>query len=171
MLNNEEDNIDNYIKNKNNQGGFTTPDDYFVSMSKSILLKIEGKQLGFETRQGGFMIPDSFFENQKQIILNQTTHSKAKIIPFYNKRALKVASMAAMLMIVGFLFVHSIAPKNTDILANISGDEIINHLEKTDISEELICEVIGQNNFSKKDTDLEKYLDEHVDEDLLIDDL
>jgi hypothetical protein len=51
----------------------------------------------------------------------------------------------------------------------VSAEEIVNHLEKNDVSEDLICELLDQNTVGKKETDLEKYLNDHADEDLLID--
>ena len=61
--------------------------------------------------------------------------------------------------------------KSPDFTANISNEEILNHLVKNDVSEDLICELLNRNKTNKNENDIEKYLYENADEDLLMDNL
>lgn len=168
----EKNTIEKLIGKTNNKGGFTAPDAYFDGMKNAILSKIDGDKLTIDTPQTGFIAPDTFFEEQKHQILAMVNKPQAKRIKLNSYQWLiRAASIAAMLTIVGFLFLNKNASKSVELTASISSEEIVNHLEKNDVSEELICELIDQNKVTKKETDLEKYLNEHADEDLLIDEL
>ncbi len=168
----EENNILKLIGNTCKQGGFTTPDAYFDNMKSSILAKIESDSLNIKNQEGGFIVSDSFFETQKLQILSKAINPKAKKIRLiYSQLSMRVASIAAIFTIVGFLFLQNFYGHSNDLTATISNEEIVNHLVKTDVSEDLICELLDQTKTNKKENEIEKYLNEHADEDLLMDDL
>jgi hypothetical protein len=74
-------------------------------MKSSILAKINDDKLVVENQIGGFKVTDTFFEKQKMQILSKTIKPQAKKISLaYNQLMLRVASVAAMLTIAGFMF-------------------------------------------------------------------
>jgi len=168
----EEYRQENLLRKTNEQGGFTTPDNYFDAMKSSIIAKTSRDQLTIYNHHGGFVVPELFFETQKNKILSKSTPFRAqKISLSYNQIILRVSSIAAMLTIVGFLFLFENSSKSLDFTVNISNEEILNHLVKNDVSEDLICELLNRNKGNKKENDIEKYLYENADEDLLMDNL
>jgi len=168
----DENSIENLIGKTNKQGGFTAPDAYFDELKNSILSKIEGDKLTIHKPDTGFVVPDVFFETQKQQILSKLNKPQAKKISLTsNQWILKAALVAAILTIVGFLFIPNNSSNSLDLSASISNEEIVNHLVKSDVSEDLICELLDQTKTNKKENEIEKYLNEHADEDLLMDDL
>ena len=141
-------------------------------MKSSIIAKTSRDQLTIYNHHGGFVVPELFFETQKNKILSKSTPFRAqKISLSYNQIILRVSSIAAMLTIVGFLFLFENSSKSLDFTVNISNEEILNHLVKNDVSEDLICELLNRNKGNKKENDIEKYLYENADEDLLMDNL
>lgn len=168
----EENKIEKLVGMTSKQGGFTTPDAYFDAMKNSILSKMDSDDLRIHKPETGFVVPDSFFEIQKNQILAKSAKPQAKrIILTSNQWMMRAASIAAMLTIVGFLFLRNNTSKSVDFTASISSEEIVSHLEKNDVSEDMICELIDQSKSTKKENEIEKYLNEHADEDLLMDDL
>jgi hypothetical protein len=156
----------------NQQGGFTIPDNYFDSMKSSIISNTSNDNLKIDNQQGGFVVPVLFFETQKNQILSKIISNRAKKISLsYNQIILRVSSIAAMITVVGFLFLFENSSKSPDFTASFSNEEILNHLEKNDVSEDLICELLNRNKTDKKDNDIEKYLYENVDEDILTENL
>ena len=172
MSETEEHIIESLIVKINKEGGFTTPDAYFDAMKSSILSKIDNDRLTIHKPENGFVVPEAFFETQKHQILSKAIKPQVKKISLtYGQLMMGAASIAAIITIVGFLFLKNNSGQSNDLTATISSEEIVNHLEKTDVSEDLICELLNQNKTSKKENEIEKYLNEHADEDLLVDDL
>jgi hypothetical protein len=168
----EENRIEKLIGETNKESGFNTPANYFDTMKNLVLSKIESDILNANNREGGFIVPEMFFEIQKHQIISKAIKPKAKKINLnYNQWMLRVASIAAMFTIIGFLFLNKNENKSIEFTANISSEEILHHLEKNDINEDLICDLLYQNKTNKKENEIEKYLSEHADEDLLINDL
>jgi len=118
----------------------------------------------------GFIVPDVFFETQKNQILSKALQTKAKKIRLsFNQLMTRVATIAATFTIAGFLFLQNNSGQSNELTASISNEEIVNHLEIADVSEDLICELLDQNKMNKKENEIEKYLNENADEDLLMD--
>ncbi len=174
MQNNEENIANSTIKQLSKNAGFTVPEKYFENLQNVIIEDIKILNFKIENTKGGFIVNDDFFETQKQIILNKTIKNKPNYkINLYPNLFFKVTSIAALITIVGFLFLYK---NNAVSYANtipISHDEILQHLEKNEVSIELISEEINLNktNISNKNNELEKYLIEQADEQQLIDEL
>lgn len=168
----EKNTIENLIGKTNKQSGFITPDAYFDDLKKSILSKVEVDNLSIHKPKTGFFVPEDFFEIQKLQMLSKIAKPKAKRISLtYNQIAMRVASIAALFTVVGFLFLHNNSSKPINPSTSISSEEIVSHLEKNDVSEDLICELLDQTKPTKTENEIEKYLNEHADEELLMNDL
>jgi len=170
MLKIEENSIENLIGKPNKNAGFTAPDNYFAPMRIAILSKLDIDNADSHKQAAGFIVPDAFFETQKNQILSKALQTKAKKIRLsFNQLMTRVATIAAMFTIAGFLFLQNNSGQSNDLTASISNEEIVNHLEIADVSEDLICELLDQNKMNKKENEIEKYLNENADEDLLMD--
>lgn len=167
----------NFENNIENDGGFQIPNQYFEKSTTNILNKISAKTaLPIENMERGFTVPENYFEKNRQLILKNTkTHSVKKFNLFTKNNWFVLTGIAAMLIAVIGLFVF-VNTNNTNNLSaatsKISDDEIIDYLTTNDITFEWINDAVLSPNTNKTKTiELEQYLLEHADEQVLLDEL
>lgn len=109
------------IENNKIKNGFTTPTDYFDTLSDQIFEKLNGEaNTALLPETSGFIVPENYFEKNEAKILSSLNHPKTKVIKL--KTALyKVSGIAAILLltIVSPMLYNSIETKNNE-LAEIS---------------------------------------------------
>ena len=122
------------LENNKIKNGFTTPTDYFDTLSDRLFEKINGEvNTTLLPETSGFIVPENYFEKNEAELLSKINHSKTKVISL--KSALyKVSGIAAVLLltIVSPMFYNSVETKKNE-LAEISYLEM--HSEELGIYE------------------------------------
>lgn len=120
------------LENSKIKTGFSTPTDYFDTLSDRLIEKLDGElHLEFLPKTSGFVVPENYFaKNETKILQNSTT---TKVIRLKSS-VYKVTSIAAVLLltIVSPILYNSIESKNNE-LAEISYLEM--HAEELSIYE------------------------------------
>jgi hypothetical protein len=175
-MENELENIDeSFINNLDKKGGFKTPDDYFENSAKNILsvINITSTISNLEP-EAVFKVPENYFEVSKNNILNKINKPQTKKINIYNNW--KFVSGIAALLIATFsiLFLLNNRDKSLEAaLNNVSQEEMVDYLAKNDIKIEWISEANFKieltNNQVQNSKELEQYIIEQADEQLIID--
>lgn len=120
------------LENSKIKTGFSTPTDYFDTLSDRLIEKLDGElPLEFLPKTSGFVVPENYFaKNETKILQNSTTTKVISLkTSFY-----KVTSIAAVLLltIISPILYNSIESKNNE-LAEISYLEM--HAEELSIYE------------------------------------
>lgn len=122
------------LENNKMNSGFTTPTDYFDTLSERLFEKINGEvETNLLPETSGFIVPDNYFAKNEVELLSKINHSKTKVISL-KATLYKVSGIAAILLltIVSPLFYNSVETKNNE-LAEMSYLEI--HSEEFGIYE------------------------------------
>jgi hypothetical protein len=105
------------LENNKIKNGFTTPSDYFDTLSDKLFEKINGEvNSSFIPETSGFIVPDNYFAKNEAILLNKIKESETKVISL--KTALyKVSGIAAVLLltIVSPLHYNSVETKKNEL--------------------------------------------------------
>jgi hypothetical protein len=175
-MENELENIDeSFINNLDKKGSFKTPDDYFENSATNILsvINITSTISNLEP-EAVFKVPENYFEVSKNNILNKINKPQTKKINIYNNW--KFVSGIAALLIATFsiLFLLNNHDKSLEASLNkVSQEEMIDYLAKNDIKIEWISEANFKieltNNQVQNSKELEQYIIEQADEQLIID--
>ena len=122
------------LENNKIKNGFTTPADYFDTLSDRIFEKINGEVCSnLLPETSGFIVPDNYFEKNEAELLSKINHSKTKVISL--KSALyKVSGIAAVLLltIVSPMLYNTVETRKNE-LAEMNYLEM--HSEELDIYE------------------------------------
>ena len=98
--------------------GFTTPNDYFDTLSDKIFEKINGDvNTASFPEMTGFIVPEDYFAKNETELLNKINRSKAKVINL--KASLyKVSGIAAVLLltIVSPMLYNAMETKNNELI-------------------------------------------------------
>ena len=105
------------LENNKIKNGFTTPSDYFDTLSDKIFEKLNGDvDTSSLPEMTGFIVPDNYFINNEERLLSKINHSKTKVI---NLKATlyRVSGIAAILLltIVSPMLYNSIETKNNEL--------------------------------------------------------
>ena len=122
------------LENNKIKNGFTTPADYFDTLSDRIFEKINGEVCSnLLPETSGFIVPENYFEKNEIELLSKINHSKTKVIRL-KATLYKVSGIAAVLLltIVSPMFYNSVETKKNE-LAEISYLEM--HSEELGIYE------------------------------------
>lgn len=122
------------LENSKIKNGFTTPTDYFDTLSDKILGKINGEvNSSLLPESSGFIVPENYFEKNEAEILSRINQSEIKVISL-KSTLYKVSGIAAVLLltIVSPMFYNSVETKKNE-LAEISYLEM--HSEELGIYE------------------------------------
>ena len=176
-MKNEYENIDeNFLKNLGNKGDFGVPDKYFDLFKASILSKINSDSV-INNSEGGFTIPKDYFETSKIQILSKINTQKAKKVNLFSFAKWQfIRGIAAIFIAIFSVYIFFNINKNNTLNANlnkVSEAEMIEYLANNDLKIEWINELNPEiKTISKKDEnniEIEKYLLEHADEQVLLD--
>ncbi|MDP1727939.1 MAG: hypothetical protein Q8M15_14235 [Bacteroidota bacterium] len=166
-----------FIKDLKVNGGFIVPDNYFEELELRLQSVSDEPMLELETSEGGFVVPEAYFEDLESRILKKVP-VQAKVIPMYQRGIFRISiAVAATLLLVSLLYLFETKkqPGPTAKIAEPTENEIIEYLNKEGYRIDLLCDAgwcNELNNTNKKETEpIEKYLLEHADEDLLIEEL
>lgn len=122
------------LENNKIKNGFTTPTDYFDTLSDRIFEKINGEvHSNLLPETSGFIVPDNYFAKNEAELLSKINPSKTKVISL--KSALyKVSGIAAVLLltIVSPMLYNTIETRKNE-LAEMNYLEM--HSEELDIYE------------------------------------
>ncbi len=164
-MNFNEEHIDENLLGKPS-GGFDVPDRYFETLQKNILNK---------TSENGFFVPDEYFETLEARI--QQRIPKGKVIPL-NAAIIKkyMIGVAASILFIAGLFLIKNKTSNTiptpiysEVnVTNLSNEDILNYVDVEDITDSHIGETALNTN-DKTQKQVEDYLLNNVDEELIID--
>ncbi len=105
------------LENNKIKNGFTTPTDYFDTLSGKIFEKISGDvNITSFPEATGFVVPDNYFDKNEEILLSRINHSKIKVISL-KTTLYKVSGIAAVLLltIVSPMLYNSIETKNNEL--------------------------------------------------------
>lgn len=172
-----------FIDQLGKTGGFTVPEGYFEDATEAILAGIKGKDATMKAdgRLGGFIVPDAYFDELEKNILSKTTaKGKAIWMPGYMKIS---TGIAALFLVATLLFIFLKNYKSTQVADwnLLSADELMSHIESSDVSTELVMEVAlmtpvaeertektqAAGDSAKMQAEMEQYILEYADEDLL----
>jgi hypothetical protein len=149
------------------EGGFTTPDAYFVALQQNVLSR---------TSSGGFTVPDGYFEQAEVRVLQKVKESsRPRLRIIYQRRAF--AAMAAAVLLASFLFVFRQSFNANQGAArpvaaiDVSDDEIMEYVEVADIRESRIMDLAFNSTEDKSQKQVEEYLVNNADEQLIIEEL
>ncbi len=139
------------LENNKIKNGFTTPADYFDTLSDNIFEKLNGEvNTNSLPETSGFIVPENYFTNNEEKLLGRINHSKTKVISlkaaFY-----KISGIAAVLLltIVSSMFYNSVETKNNE-LAEMSYLEM--HSEELGIYE--VGSMLDNNDLSELENEL-----------------
>ncbi len=105
------------LENNRITNGFTTPTDYFDSLSDKIFEKINGEvKTSLLPETSGFIVPENYFTNNEAILLSKISHSKTKVIKL-KATLYKVSGIAAVLLltIVSPMLYHSAETRKNEL--------------------------------------------------------
>ena len=122
------------LENNKIKNGFTTPTDYFDTLSDRLFEKINGEvNSSLLPVTSGFIVPENYFEKNEVELLSKINHTKTKVIRL-KATLYKVSGIAAVLLltIVSPMFYNSVETKKNE-LAEISYLEM--HSEELGIYE------------------------------------
>lgn len=144
-------------------GGFTTPPHYFSHLQNHILNRTS-RAHDYQSE-----VPDSYFESSRSAILQKTIGSAPVVKPltvWYQRPAYKYTAAASLMFCLSLVFW---LPKQTGIAvsaANISEEEIMLYLERSDLRDVNIVDV----NFTSAtpaSADVEQYIISQSEDQLL----
>ena len=105
------------LNNNKIKNGFTTPTDYFDTLSERLFEKLSGEvNTSLLPETSGFIVPDNYFAKNEAKVLSRINRSETKIISlkatFY-----KVSGIAAVLLltIVSPMLYNSIETKKNEV--------------------------------------------------------
>ena len=105
------------LENNKIKNGFTTPSDYFDTLSDKIFEKInrDVNTTSFP-EASGFIVPENYFDKNEETLLSRINHSKIKVISL-KSTLYKVSGIAAILLltIVSPMLYNSIETKNNEL--------------------------------------------------------
>jgi hypothetical protein len=134
------------LENNKIKNGFTTPTDYFDTLSDKIFEKLEGEVTTTSFPETtGFIVPENYFTKKEEKLLSIINPSKAKVISL-KTTLYKVSGIAAILLltIVSPMLYNSIETKNNELAEmsylemnseELSIYEVGSLLENDDLSE------------------------------------
>jgi len=106
------------LQNNKITNGFTTPTDYFDTLSDKIFEKINGNVNTTSFPEAtGFIVPEDYFAKNETELLNKINRSKIKVIKL--KASLyKVSGIAAVLLltIVSPMLYNAMETKNNELI-------------------------------------------------------
>lgn len=105
------------LENNKIKNGFTTPTDYFDTLSNRIFEKISGDVNTTSIPEvAGFIVPDNYFINNEERLLSRINQSKVKVISL-KATLYKVSGIAAILLltIVSPMLYNSVETKNNEL--------------------------------------------------------
>ena len=87
------------LENNKIKNGFTTPTDYFDTLSDRLFEKINGEvNSSLLPVTSGFIVPENYFEKNESELLSKIKHSKTKVIRL-KATLYKVSGIAAILLL------------------------------------------------------------------------
>ncbi len=87
------------LENNKINSGFTTPTDYFDTLSDRLFEKISGEiNTSLLPETSGFIVPDNYFDKNEKEVLRRIHHSKTKVIKL-KATLYKVSGIAAILLL------------------------------------------------------------------------
>ncbi len=87
------------LENNKINTGFSTPTDYFDTLSDKILEKISGDVNTTSFPEAtGFIVPENYFDKNEERLLSKINHSKTKVISL-KATLYKVSGIAAVLLL------------------------------------------------------------------------
>lgn len=105
------------LENNKIKSGFTSPTDYFDTLSDKIFEKLNGElDTTMLPKTTGFVVPENYFETNEQNLLSKIKQPKVKVISL-KATLYKVSGIAAILLltIVSPMFYNSIETKNNEL--------------------------------------------------------
>ncbi|MES2863665.1 MAG: hypothetical protein V4666_06065 [Bacteroidota bacterium] len=105
------------LENNKITTGFSTPIDYFDTLSDKIFEKISGDVNTTSFPEAtGFVVPDNYFTNNEERILGRINHSETKVISL-KAMLYKVSGIAAVLLltIVSPMLYNSMETKKNEL--------------------------------------------------------
>jgi hypothetical protein len=120
------------VNNKNTNTGYIVPTDYFNTIEKEVLNKLNVESTINQSFKTGYKTPDEYFKNLDKIILNQVSKKNKIRKIFNNKKVYYLSGVAAMLILSLFVFTK----KDTENLN-------FNHISDTAIESYLYSDNIG----------------------------
>ncbi len=158
-------NIHHIEQLKENNAGFSLPDTYFSDSADRLKL-IPNDEMPEHLFEAGFLVPPTYFSNNKKQLIERV-NKKNKQIKIFKITA--VSGIAAVLLaILGLNFWPSKPISKVELDFNqLTDAEIIEHLSKEDMNENLLCEAgwCQELNDLNKSNETEKYLleSDHLD--------
>lgn len=157
------------VFSERSSGGYTTPDGYFEELQKTILRK---------TVDHVFTTPENYFETLETRInlkLAKPQSAQLRIIHF-KKIAIGIA--ASLLLVSGLFFTKNIIHSTSTsahfseaAINELSDEEIIKYVEVSDIKDSHLAEILPNTNEDKTQKQVEDYLINNADEQLITDEL
>lgn len=166
---------DSFIKKLPVSGGFEVPEDYF-NQSAERLLHVINNDLA-TGKAGGYTVPDGYFEQTTQQILQKVKARQPEKIYLWNWAS--VAKIAAVFITVCGLTLFVVTKNKSEQtlsekLNKVSQDELIDYLANNDVKIEWISDVNytpTKESTTANTKEIEQYLIDHADEQVLLEEL
>ena len=139
------------LENNKIPNGFTTPADYFDTLSDKIFEKLNGEvNTSSLPETSGFIVPENYFATNEVKLLSRINHSKTKVISL-KTTLYKVTGIAAVLLltIVSPMLYNSFETKKNE-LAEMSYLEM--HSDELGIYE--VGSMLDNNDISELENEL-----------------
>jgi hypothetical protein len=120
-------------------------------------------------KEDGFTVPENYFEELPSRIqrrINSEKYYKTKVIGLSKNKFIQIAAAACFMIIAGY-FITTETIKKNDPLAGIT----IQDLDMNDFDSEMIIDVAGNVYIKQEPTEMDNYIINHIDEDILIEQL
>jgi len=168
----ENSDIDKNLRQLKVDGGFIVPENYFDGLKSSIKNQINQNENSLphstEIIADGFITPPDYFNNLKENILVNINTRKA-VKPNLRLVYSQIINIAAILFVVSFLYfykdIHH-AEGYANNWKDLSDKELIDHLNTTGYSVEMLCDAGFCDDLLKvndNNGELEKYLIDNTD--------
>jgi hypothetical protein len=145
----------NLHKDNSPNSGFEVPDSYFEMSKQHILARVS---------QGGLSTPENYFEESKARILSKISSPKTnktiRLNPWWY-------AAAATVLITLSVILYSPKPQATQLMANLSTDEILSYLANNNLNE-ISLHDIPVTSTSMGSTPFEEDIIDQLDEDFLL---
>jgi hypothetical protein len=157
------------MEENTNKHGFKIPNDYFASMDKHLVDRMEET---YFPQHHGLSAPKNYFDTIEDRILTSVSHesTKSKVVPLFAKKWMPFVSGVAACFIAG-LFIWNLLNVNSKLIADT---EISAYIENGTLSVDTqdLAQLLTEEDMDEltleavflSDENLESYLLEHLDE-------
>lgn len=173
-------NSENWLRQLETKGGFTTPPGYTEALADSLFFNCTMKEDAMHKA-----LPEAYFENLTERVMQRIEAKEVKqaqLIPLYTSKTFRwVSAVAATVLLSSVLYLYAPSPVNTQEMATETNapmlklDEVADEIEARDLDIDFLCDAGWCQELDKLETGGKAHkLDDYIlntEEELIIEEL